>query len=496
MIKKITAILLTTAMLAGLLCACGDSTEEPVTKSADSVTQPISETAQAKLVYSKNDSLNPFEAETSVNIRLMGLLYDGLFTLDAAYNAKPVVATGCAEGAETLNVTLNTGVKFSDGSAVTAADVIYSFEQAKESVAYGERLRGFGTASTTNAYNIIFHLEEPDTFAKNCLTFPIVKKNSDEEMPLGTGRYVIEKGSKLLLKKNQYRKGFTPNMTCIELTEIKDPSAVGSSLEIGNTCFSFDELTEGSYTRVNASTVDVLLNNLVYLGINGDNEYLNSPLIRRAINSALNRQNIVTTAYQGHAKAAYTPFNPDWHRIAGSVDEVVTESLTIEELLSQSGLDLNGRRFSLLVNGDNAFKRETAKMIAGDLSAIGIETVVNILDYESYMEAVRNDGYDMYLGEIRLTANMDISDLFYGGSCDYGMTKAAQEQSFERYTQLRRGDCELMDFINTFAQEYPFIPVCYRAAIGAYTNALERGGAACCDGDVYCNIETWKIVKK
>lgn len=496
MIKKITAILLTAALCLGLCSGCNGKTEEETTSPAENTTQPISPTAQAKLVYSKNDSLNPFEAETSVNIRLMSLIYDGLFSLDSTYTLRPSVGASCTAGEGVLTVNLDASVRFSDGSSVTVEDVVYSFDEAKDSYAYQERLRNFTAATAPDAHSVMFTLETPNPFAENCLTFPIVKEGSDEERPLGTGRYIIEKGSKLLLKKNQYHSNFTPQMTCIELTEIKDPSAVGSSLEIGNTCFSFDELTEGAYTRVNASTTDVLLNNFVYLGVDGEDEVLSSPLVRRAVNSAVNRQEIVTTAFQGHAKAAYTPFNPDWHRIAGSVDEVVTESMTPEELIEQSGVNLDGRSFSLLVNSDNAFKKEAAKMIAEDLTAIGLPTVVNALPYESYLETVKNGGYDFYIGEIRLTADMDISDLFWGGTCDYGMTEEIQAKSYERYTQLRRGDCELMDFVNTYAEEYPFIPVCYRGAIAAYTNALERSGSPCCDADVYCNIETWEIVKQ
>ena len=134
--KKIIAILMAAAVMLSL-CSCKGN-DEPETESttlSGEAGEKYSE-IQTKLVYSKTDSMNPFEAESTVNIRLMTLIYEGLFSLDANYTPKPAVAKSCAAGASVLNVTLDSSVKFSDGSAVSVSDVIYSFNLAKESPAY------------------------------------------------------------------------------------------------------------------------------------------------------------------------------------------------------------------------------------------------------------------------------------------------------------------------------------------------------------------------
>lgn len=493
--KKIIAILMAAAVMLSL-CSCKGN-EEPETESttlSGEAGEKYSE-IQTKLVYSKTDSMNPFEAESTVNIRLMTLIYDGLFSLDASYTPKPAVAKSCAAGASVLNVTLDSSVKFSDGSAIEVSDVIYSFNLAKESPAYSARLANFESVTSSNKSTLIFSLAKPDVYAQNCLTFPIIKEQSDEEFPTGSGRYkVVNRNGVYVLEKNSYKKGFRPEITVIELLEIKSSDDMLSSLEIGNTCFSFDDLADGEYSRINASTVDVLMNNIVYLGINSNNEILSSPEFRAAVNACVAKNDIADSAFQGHAKAAASPFNPDWSVIAGKLTVAESDPAKAAELIAKSAVDLTGKTFTLLVNADNGFKKEAANLIAAQLLSAGIIVEVRALPYESYIEAVENEEFDFYIGEIRLTPDMNISALFSGGNCSYGVGGDADVQSILRYEQLLAGECEIMDFINTFNTEMPFIPLCYRSATVSYTNSLDYGNVPCCDSDVYSNIEKWKIL--
>lgn len=501
--KRFICILLAAVLPALVFGGCaGKNTDKPtpVVESTAAVEPSTNEdgsiVAGARLVYEKNDSLNPYKAVSSVNIRLLSLVYDGLFSLDSAYNLNGAVAKGCAGGTDTVNVMLDTNAKFSDGTPVTPQDIIYSYELAKDSATYGERLKHFTSVSTPNSSNMIFTLDEPDIYAQNCLTFPIIKEGSDEARPTGTGRYIFtENAGRLLLEINPNRSGFSPSIACFELTEIKDSSVTNSSLEIGSTCFSFDDLSDGSYTRVNAKTQNVLMNNLVYLGVNGSNEYLADPLIRRAVSAALDRSELVTSAFQGHAKAAVSPFNPDWYVIAGTDGSPTIENSDIESLLEESGNNPGRLPFSLIVNAENGFKLDAAGLIKQMLSQAGISVMIYALPSEDYYTAVRNGDFDMYIGEIKLTDNMNLYPLFRGGRCSYGVTSAMQEQSFARYVQLLSGECELMDFINVFSAELPFIPLCYRSGLALYTNSVDFGSSVCCISDVFCNVDRWVIAK-
>lgn len=296
-------------------------------------------------------------------------------------------------------------------------------------------------------------------------------------------------GEEIYLVVNSKRSGFDPVIKTISLVPIRDNGSVESSLEIGNTGFYYNDLSSGTYSRINAKTVDLGINNFVFLAFNSSSELFSNQLLRQAVNMAIDRNSIASTAFQGHARLCYSPFNPDWYALA-SKDLVVTRNESkAKELIKQSGIDIASKEISLLVNKDNAFKYEAAAFIRDNLTALGFKVVFKDYEQDYYTEAVELGSYDLYIGEVRLTPNMDLSPLF-GGAVGYGIDPACP--SAMRYTQLLEGSCELMDFINTFNEDVPFAPLCYRNGAASYTNSL-KGELSGCDSDAFYDIETWSF---
>lgn len=486
--KKFSALILVFALIFTVLCGCEKTPENPdnpqiVTNLNESTENSL------KLAYSKADMLDPFTCTMSANIQILGLIYDGLYKLDKSYEPIPVIAKSSIVSGTTINVTLNS-VQFSDGTALTSNDVAYSFNKAKNSPFYAERLKNIESASISSSNMLVFNLTSPDPYALACLTFPVVKNGSEGELPIGSGRYTAQiSGETTYLVVNSKKAGFNPAIKTITLVPVRDSSSVESSLEIGNTGFYYNDLSSGSYSRINAKTVEMGINNFVYLAFNSSSEIFSNQLIRQAVNLAIDRSKITATAFQGHARAAYSPFNPDWYKLASKDLVISVDTEKAKELIAQSGIDITQKEVSILVNKENQFKLETAEFISEYLTALGFK--VNLKNYEPqyYTEAIELGSYDMYIGEIRLTPNMDLSPLL-GGSQGYGIDPLCV--SAARYSQLISGGCELMDFVNTFNEDLPFIPLCYRNAAASYTNAMQAD-FNCCDGDVFYDIETWRF---
>lgn len=486
--KKFISLFLIFVLMFTLFSGCKDNGEE----TPDPVVVPnISDQKEGtlKLAYSKADQLDPFTCSMSANLQIMGLIYDGLYKLDKSYEPIPVIAKSAIVSGTAINVTLSSAV-FSDGSPITANDVVYSFEEARYSPAYSTKLGNFAQANATTSNMVVFTLENPDPYALACLTFPIVKSGSFGELPVGSGRYVPEKsGESIYLMVNIKKTGFNPSIKTIMLVPVRDSSSIESSLEIGNTGFYYNDLSGGKYLRINAKTVDMGINNFIYLGFNCDSPVFSDPILRQAVNLVINRNEIVSTAFQGHAREAYSPFNPDWYALA-SKDLVITPDLQkAVSLIEENEIDIN-ENISLLVNKDNQFKLETAQFVKSYLEKLGFK--VNLKDYETeyYKEAVEMGAYDLYIGEIRFSPNMDLSSILIGGKASYGIDPI--NEACLRYEQLTQGKCELMDFINTFNEHLPLIPLCYRNAAASYTNAM-NGEFNCCDADVFYDIETWSF---
>ncbi len=487
--KKIASLILVLSLIFTLFGGCkgkNETVEDPL------IVSNISDQKEGtlKLAYSKADLLDPFTSSMSANLQILGLIYDGLYKLNKNYEPIPVIAKSGIVGGTTINITLSSAV-FSDGTPITATDVVYSFEQARYSPAYGTRLKNFEQANAATSNMVVFTLRTPDPYALACLTFPIVKNGAYGELPIGSGRYVPEKsGESIYLMVNTAKTDFNPSIKTIMLVPVRDSSSIESSLEIGNTGFYFNDLSDGKYLRINAKTVDMGINNFIYLGFNSESGIFSDKLMRQAVNLAINRNEIVNTAFQGHAREAYSPFNPDWYALA-SKDLIITGNIQkATELIEQSEFDITDVTVSLLVNKNNQFKLETAEFVKNSLESLGFK--VNLKDYETdyYTEAVKMGAYDIYVGEIRLSPNMNLSPLLGDGEANYGIDPF--NEACLRYGQFLSGGCELMDFINSFNENLPLVPICYRNAAASYTNAM-NSDFNCCDADVFYDIETWSF---
>ncbi|MEE1011989.1 MAG: hypothetical protein U0L11_08155, partial [Acutalibacteraceae bacterium] len=103
---------------------------------------------------------------------------------------------------------------------------------------------------------LVFTLERSDPYALACLTFPVVKNGSEGDLPVGSGRYSVKtSGETTYLVVNNKKSGFNPVIKTITLVPVRDSESVESSLEIGNTGFFYNDLSSGSYSRINAKTV-------------------------------------------------------------------------------------------------------------------------------------------------------------------------------------------------------------------------------------------------
>lgn len=487
--KKTAALILILSIVFAAFCGCdgtGAQPDEPV------IVSNLSNTKEGtlKLAYSKADSLDPFAATMTANLQILSLVYDGLYKLDNGYEPIPVIASGAIVGNNSVNVTLSSAV-FSDGSAITADDIVYSFDKAKFSPMWSEKLKNISGVTVSAPNIVMFNLDSPDPYAVSCLTFPIVKSGSNGNFPMGSGRYVPQiSGETTYLVVNKNKSGFNPAIKTIMLVPVRDNNSLESSLEIGNTGFYYNDLSSGVYSRINAQTVDMGINNFVYLAFNSQSEVFSNPLLRQAVNLSVNRKEIVATAFQGHARECYSPFNPEWYALASKDLMISVDMQKASELIAESGIDVAEKEISILVNKENQFKLETANFIRDYLTSLGFNVILKDYEVMYYTEALELGSYDMYIGEVRFTPNMNLNPLLGGEELSYGIDP--ESSSCSRYAQLLEGGCEMMDFINTFNDDLPFIPLCYRNAAVSYTNEMQ-GDFNCCDHDVFYKIETWSF---
>lgn len=80
-----------------------------------------------------------------------------------------------------------------------------------------------------------------------------------------------------------------------------------------------------------------------------------------------------------------------------------------------------------MVNTDNSFKLAVAEYLAGQLSDLGVSVDLKKLTWDDYLAALESGNFDLYLGEVTLTADFNLSPLLgRAGTLNYGGYSSAE----------------------------------------------------------------------
>ncbi len=527
--KKIISFVLSLIFLF-TLCGCRDNKD---TSSRESVEQAQKGYKNSMtLLYSASDTFNPYDAKTEINRQICKLLYEPLVKLDDNFKPYYSIASSVSIEKDTCTVKLR-DIKFSDGSKLTADDVVYSYNLAKASASsYNYKLYSVESVNAEESLTVVFKLKKCDPYFVNVLDFPIIKANSDKNEdsdsvkfpPVGAGRYKVDVENGVLLQNENY-SGKKGSIKKINLINAPDNESISHFVEIGATDVYYSDISDGTILRMSGTKTNINLNNLIYIGVNHKNGKLAINEVRQAISSALDRKKICKDAFYDNALAATGFFNPVWQETKSLQNIQINQNLqiSVENLekigyneLDKDGCRRNGNgalRFSLLVNEENSARVNTAKLIEKQLKDCGIIVTVVKASYTEYTRRLANGEFDLYLGEVKITENMDFSELVTsGGSSAYGIkTVTAIEENEEPKNETESevivtddlscervikgfysGENSINDVAVTLQSDMPIIPVCYRLGVLFCNENIENVKNSSLS-DIYFSIESYKI---
>ncbi len=475
------------------------------------------------LLYSASDSFNPYTVKTEINAQLTTLIYDSLVKLDDEFNPINCIANKISITENICTVELK-NVSFSDGSTLTSDDVIYSYDLAKKSGnKYASKLYEVKSVTKISDNSLSFTLSKADPYFANVLDFPILKSGSDTLTdsdsvllpPIGSGRYKVSKDGLSLVQNNNYygKKG---KIKKINLVNSPDTESVSHYVEIGVADMYFSTVSNGEILRMSGNKTNVNLNNMIYLGVNHSVRDLYLTEMRQAISTAIDRKDICKNAYFNNAVAATGFFNPVW-KYTKSVQNLQIESnlkISVENLekIGYNGLNSNGYRtknggfglhYTLLVNSENRLRVAAAKLIAEQLKKAGIAITVVERPYEQYVDMLSKGNFELYIGEVKIPENMDLTSLVTAGSsaaygvADYNIVKTDSEnQTVVTIRDLMNGfysgKNSITDIATVLQTEMPIIPICYRTGI-LFSNEKIENVDNSSYSDIYFSIESYSI---
>ena len=419
------------------------------------------------LSYAPDQSLDPIDCPDGPQQTVASLICEGLFRLTPGLEPENLLCESYTYDSERYAYTfaLRPGVLFSDGSPLTARDVRSALERARQSERYGARLSQVSSISAGDGA-VTITLSRPNTGFPALLDIPIAKESGG--LPLGTGPYLLsqdEGGTFLAANPTWWHDGGQP-LERISLTEASGQDAVLYRCSSHEVQLITADLTGAAPVTLTGSVSqwDADTTILQYVGCNTAAAPLDSTALRQALEVCLNREHIVSGFFSGHGRAAQFPLSP-------------LSSLYPEELEVPFSADAPAqavhraayapeRTLTLLVNGENSFKTAVAGYLADSFTAAGVPVEARVLPWEEYAAALAAGDFDLYYGEVRLTADWDLSPLLSTGGAlnSGGWSNQETDTLLAAYGAAENRAAAMEALCRHLRQQSPILPVCFKSS--------------------------------
>ena len=400
--KKQVSIILSAVLCISMLVGCGVSSAAAAAKTSATLA-----TAGEPLKYFH---LSPTGCSGDDNLVLSNI-YDCLTFLEPNGTLSP----GLAERWEVSNdglvytMYLRRGVKFHDGTDLTAEDVKFSLELGRDGPLGGALLINFVSCEIVDDYTVNLILHTPFAAFLNGVASRvggIVSKAYYERVgddgymnaPIGTGPYKYVSsvsGDHVLLEAfDDYWRG-TPPIKNIYIKTMIDASTQIIALENGDVdavrnpaiavCTRLDE-ARGVTWKHESSTGRITINLSAWGG-----SALEDKNVRKAIQSAINKEDVNIGVNEGYGVVldidmgvAYSGRPTGYMVVPHDIDKA-------KEYLAASGYT---NQEVVLVTAVGTTLETAARIVQAQLIEIGINCTVTAVDNATYMELWTSANYD------------------------------------------------------------------------------------------------------
>lgn len=434
--KRIFAILLCCCLLTG--CSLGNDPYVPTGRGLtwdDDYTGPIqTETTEPSvqeltLTYYPDQSMNPLLCTDFTNRTLFSLIYQSLFVVDRDYQVEPMLCKRYSRSEDMKTYTFYIeDATFSDGSRLTAQDVVATLLAAKESTIYSGRFNHITEIALSADGGITVQLNTAYENLPVLLDIPILKQSELEAAyPMGTGPYVLENnpmGVRLRRRSNWWCSAhMTVTAPAISVVAAESTTQIRDEFEFADLSLVCADPGSDNYAdfRCDFELWDCENGIFLYLACNMSSEVFSIPEVRAALTYAIDRDAIVEEHYWGFARSAVLPMSPQSPYYSEKLAETYAyDSVKFAQALNSAAL-LQDEPIVFLVNSDDSLRVRVARDIRDMLVDCGLKVQMKEVSSGEYRTALLYRTYDLYLGQTKLSANMDLSPFFYSaGALSYG----------------------------------------------------------------------------
>jgi len=401
---------------------------------------------------SELQGLNPIvSTDQNANELIYYLLFTPLVTYDADFRPAPAMAESWVLSDSAVTFQLRNDLTWHDGTPVTARDVAFTFERAKDpdsaSPLAAAYLSNVASVEVLGEHEVRFQFSAPHSEPLEDFFWPPAPAHLLENVPasellrdpfnrspVGNGPYRFVRwdvNQQLVFAANpDYSPslGGPPEIANVVYRIIPDQTTMLAELLSGGIQVDGPLAPSDAGRVTGAEDLDLLSfpwRQFAYVGWNTRRPQFSDPAVRRALAMAIDREGLVQTVLEGHGTLASGPI-PPWHRYSPDLAPLPNDIEQARELLDTAGwrdLDGDGIRerngvrlsFELLANQRNPIYGDIAQIIQANLRTIGVEVFPRLLEWQTVLSMHRGRDFDAVLTNWVLdNFRVDPRSLFHG----------------------------------------------------------------------------------
>jgi peptide/nickel transport system substrate-binding protein len=298
--------------------------------------------------------------------------------------------------AKTWTFTLRPGVKFTDGTPLTPADVIFSAGVWAKGKNYGSLYGDIGSVTSPDAHTVVFHLTDTNTILPVLMTwsssaiFPkdFGGKSEDAywQKPVGAGAYAVDSwstgGETVLTANTHYYEKVGVSKVVIDT--VTDSNQGAAMLQSGQADIS--QYLTPQDASIYGSTLKALPSSQIeHLSFNTTHAPLGDIHVRKAIAYAVDYAAIVKGAFKGYgtpAKGIIPSGLANW--TAPDVPGYTHDLDKAKAELAQAAVKPTS--LEIVYDASNQSDNDVAQILKQDLDAIGIQLKLSPLETGAFLD--------------------------------------------------------------------------------------------------------------
>jgi peptide/nickel transport system substrate-binding protein len=448
------------------------------------------------------EELDPRFVGDAYGLKLSRMLYASLVTIDPrTLSPRPDLAEDVSmEDALHYRVRLKPGLRFADGSALDADDVVATFRaiaDAKVASRYRSSYARIAEVSAEDPQTVRFTLSEPHATLMTDLELPVLREEdafrprSRGVLPVASGRYVLSARAQggLTLVPNRQHHAPPKHRYALRFVVVRDDNVRALRMLAGAGDLAQNVLPPlllPMFAGLPGLRVQSTRGaGTTYVGINLTHPVLRDVRVRRAIAHAIDRAAIVRHKLDGRATLANS-WLPEGHwASAADTPRYEYDPARARDLLRERAQDAAPLRLILRTSSDRNVI-SLGRALASMLAAVGIELSVRPSENATLLSDLARGRFELTLMQVPEVFEPNVLNWFFAsdripepgvreGGNRFRMRDVALDQALEegrREHDLTRRKAAYRSVQHILARELPVIPLWHEDVVSVVSARL------------------------